>query len=156
MRRQVDLGLCLRVGMGQRFPQSWLWQVLERSQRSWGFPKWCYLKAQLFLQLLGAWGTLEVACTELGFASVPKYTCPRGGATLLRALRTHQWKAPLTLGSQQQWWLCLWSQYWWLLPGSGKGLVPLGSLFTHTFGPLLPTPPPHRRLLFASLPRWSA
>lgn len=56
--------------MGQHFPQSWLWQVLERSQRSWGLPKWCYLKAQLFLQLLGVWGALVVACTELGFASV--------------------------------------------------------------------------------------
>lgn len=54
----MGLELCLRVGLGQHFPQSWLWPVLERSQRSWGLPKWCYLKTQLFLQLLGAWGTL--------------------------------------------------------------------------------------------------
>lgn len=82
-QRWVGLELCLQVGMGQHFPQSWLWQVLERSQRSRGFPKCCYLKAQLFLQLLGVWGTLVVACTKLGFASVPRYACPRGGATLL-------------------------------------------------------------------------
>lgn len=79
----MGLELCLRVGLGQHFPQSWLWPVLERSQRSWGLPKWCYLKTQLFLQLLGAWGTLGVAWTELGFASVPKYACSRGEATLL-------------------------------------------------------------------------
>lgn len=142
-QRWVGLELCLQVGMGQHFPQSWWWQVLERSQRSRGLPKWCYLKAQLFLQLLGDWGTLVVALQNLGLPLSPDMPVPeekppcwgeRGGLTCGGRLQQH-----LDLNNRGGCVLShsIASSYL----GQERGLFLLGPSLPHTLGPLIPTPP---------------